>query len=138
MHLLQPATLPVSANKNRKIVPEVSVQTLQKATWVFQNIQQKYRKNILWYCCGFNIYTLIRGHNKKITNVSEEIIKSLCNCRTKNNCPVEIFFFLSNRIYQTSIIASNNITKLYIGFTKRKFKTPNKIQRAQSLFSQSE
>ena len=40
------------------------------------------------YCYAPNISTLISSHNKKITSNNERI-KSLCNCRTKTNCPVE-------------------------------------------------
>ena len=81
------------------------------------------RNNVkISHCCASNISTLISSHKKKITNNNEET-KSLCNCRIKINCPVENECCQTNVIYQASIIASNNTTKLYVGSTKRNFKT---------------
>ena len=72
--------------------------------------------------CAPNIPTLINSHNKKITHENEGMIR-LCNCRTKTNYPVENKCCHTNVIYQASITASNNTTKLYIGYTKINFKS---------------
>ena len=73
------------------------------------------------YCCSPNILALINGHNKRLLNSTEENV-NLCNCRSKNKCPVQNKCCLSRVIYQTNIKTSNNISKMYIGSTKRKFK----------------
>ena len=53
------------------------------------------------YCCSPNILALINGHNKRLKNRAEEN-ENLCNCRSKNSCPVQNKCpkFLTARIYE--------------------------------------
>ena len=74
------------------------------------------------YCCAPNIMALINSHNKKLTKKSDKNEK-LCNCRIKTNCPVDNKCCLSNVIYQAKVSTSVNDHKIYIGSTKRTFKS---------------
>ena len=65
---------------------------------------------------------LINSHNKKLTKKSDKNEK-LCNCRSKTNCPVDKKWCLNNVIYQAKISTSENDHKIYIGSTKRTFKS---------------
>ena len=82
------------------------------------------RNNVkISYCCAPNISTLISSHNRKISNENNEGNKTPCNCRNKTSCPVQNKCCQNNVIYQASITAANNTKKVYIGSTKRNFKT---------------
>ena len=81
------------------------------------------RNNVkISYCCAPNISAIINSHNKKITNNTEET-KSSCNCKNKDKCPIENKCCKTNVIYQANITTPNNTSKIYIGSTKRTFKT---------------
>ena len=49
--------------------------------------------------------------------------EKLCNCRSKTNCPVDNKCCLNNVIYQAKVSTSVNDHKIYIGSTKRTFKS---------------
>ena len=81
------------------------------------------------YSCMGNIKVIIQKHNKKVlckTNKSEEEKShsnstSLCNCRSKNLCPLDNKCLIKNVIYKATISSANE-TKNYIGSTGNTFK----------------
>ena len=81
------------------------------------------RKNVkVSYSCTANMQTIIQNHNKKtLSNKQEENIKT-CNCRNKNNCPLQGKCLTQATIYKASITHNNN-TVHYIGSTEKDFKT---------------
>ena len=71
---------------------------------------------------------LIQGHNKRtLRNIEKferkitETDKSLCNCRDKNQWPLEIKCLTKNIIYKATVTTKNEI-KQYIGSTGGPFK----------------
>ena len=49
--------------------------------------------------------------------------EKLCNCTSKINCPVNNKCCLNNIIYQAKVSTSDKDHKIYIGSTKRTFKS---------------
>ena len=74
------------------------------------------------YCCTPNVIALINSHNKKLMKNSDKN-KKLFNCRLKTNCPVDNMCCLNNVIYQAKVSTSVNDNQIYIGSTKRTFKS---------------
>ena len=74
------------------------------------------------YCCTPNIMALINSHNKKLMKKPDKK-ENLCNCRSKTNCPVENKCCQNNVIYQAKVSTSKDDYKVYIGSTKRSFKS---------------
>ena len=59
-----------------------------------------------------NIKILIQKHNRKyLKTKNNEENKTLCNCRTKNKCPLNKKCLVENVIYKT--IRSENKKKLF-------------------------
>ena len=56
--------------------------------------QHKYRKLFNWnnlkvsYCCIDNMESIIKKHNAKIINQKVDTLRSMCNCRIKDKCPL--------------------------------------------------
>ena len=70
-----------------------------------------------------NMGKLISGHNKKILNKNEPQ-ENLCNCRSKNNCPVGNKCLLSDVIYQATVTRLDNREKeTYVGLSSTSFKS---------------
>ena len=79
----------------------------------------------LSYSCLPNIKTIIAGHNQKILNNKQEtntINKKKCNCRKKEECPLDGNCQLESIIYKATI-TTNNKTFEYIGSTEKSFKS---------------
>ena len=70
-----------------------------------------------------NIKSVINTYNMKVLNNTTEITES-CNCRNKNNCPLDGKFLTSHIIYEAQITSNqlNYKQKFYIGTTKTGFK----------------
>ena len=65
-----------------------------------------------------------RNHNMKITNADNNanaITKEQCNCRKKDQCPLDNKCLTSSVIYNAQV-TTNNTTKNYIGLTEGTFK----------------
>jgi len=73
------------------------------------------------YSCTENIGTFIKKHNAKISSQTREDTPS-CNCRIKNECPLNGDCQKSSVIYKCIISVPNFPTKVYIGLTEKKFK----------------
>ena len=74
------------------------------------------------YCCTPNVNALINMHNKKLMNKPDKNEK-LCNCKSKSSCPVDNKCCLNNVIYQAKVSTTEDDHKIYIGSTKRTFKS---------------
>ena len=70
-----------------------------------------------------NIKSVINNHNMKVLNNTAEIEES-CNCRNKNNCPLDGKCFTPNIIYEAQIKSNqpNYKQKIYIGTAETDFK----------------
>ena len=76
------------------------------------------------YSCMDNMKTVINKHNMKITNADNNanaITGEQCNCRKKDQCPLDNKCLTSSVIYNAQV-TTNNTTKNYIGLTEGTFK----------------
>ena len=73
-----------------------------------------------------NVKQTIDGHNKatlkKATQPQHDNTKKMCNCRKKNECPLEGECLTKEIVYQTTI-TTKDTTETYIGLTASEFKT---------------
>ena len=71
-----------------------------------------------------NMKTVINKHNMKITNADNNANATTgeqCNCRKKDQCPLDNKCLSSSVIYNAQV-TTNNTTKNYIGLTEGTFK----------------
>ena len=74
------------------------------------------------YSCMENIGNIIKKHNQKILNKDDQqITHNPCNCRKKDNCPLEGECRASNIIYKATI-KSQHEQKIYYGLCEGEFK----------------
>ena len=77
------------------------------------------------YSCLPNIASVISAHNKKILHTQPNHIadNNLCNCRNRNDCPLDGSCLTESVIYKCHVTQSENDEgKHYIGLTGGKFK----------------
>lgn len=80
----------------------------------------------LSYSCLPNIKNKIDGHNKKILNknLPETPQTRTCNCRQKDQCPLDGNCLAESLIYQATVTRQDNKTdETYIGLCETNFKT---------------
>ena len=73
------------------------------------------------YSCTVNMSNIIKGHNKRITQPIT-IVNQRCNCRNKNECPLDGKCRTPNVIYKCVVSAPNTQDKVYIGLTENEWK----------------
>ena len=76
----------------------------------------------LSYSCSTNIENLIKGHNSKILNASKTQKQKLCNCRNKDQCPLNRDCLAKCIVYKAEVI-HDNTTETYYGQCEGEFKT---------------
>ena len=84
------------------------------------------------YSSTKNIFQIINNHNKEIikefqdrtNNNNNNSKQNECNCKTRNNCPMNGLCNLNKEVYQGIIYPKENIMdrKTYIGISSRKWK----------------
>ena len=88
-----------------------------------------------------NIFQIINNHNKEIikefqdrtnNNNNNNSKQNECNCKTRNNCPMNGLCNLNNVVYQGIIYPKENVKdkKTYIGISSMKWK----IRYANQIF----
>ena len=124
-------------NRNRKIIwfnPPFSKNVSTNIGKKFLNLIDKHfpktnklhkifnRNTIkLSYSCTKNMGRIIKSHNKKITTT--KTTENLdCNCRSKQNCPMDGKCRSSNVIYKCISSVPNKPDKVYIGLTEGEWK----------------
>ena len=85
------------------------------------------------YSCMNNTKQIIDNHNKRILTTSTQTNdaaaantkeRKTCNCRQKNNCPLNGNCLQPSVIYQATVTRKdNNTSQTYIGLTENDFKT---------------
>ena len=77
------------------------------------------------YCCTKNMSAKISSHNKSMMLKNEEEnateMNKLCNCRKKEECPMDNQCLKSNVVYRAKV-NTEDATKEYIGCTSNTFK----------------
>ena len=76
------------------------------------------------YSCMENMETIISKHNKKITNTNTATIpEKTCNCRKKDQCPLDNNCLSPSIIYNAKVTTNEDtFGKNYIGLTEGTFK----------------
>jgi hypothetical protein len=125
-------------NRKRNIIwfnPPFSKNVQTNIGKIFMNLIKKhFPKHHKFYClfnknnikisysCMENIGNIIKKHNQKILNKDDQqITHNPCNCRKKDNCPLEGEFRVSNIIYKATI-KSQHEQKIYYGLCEGEFK----------------
>ena len=67
----------------------------------------------LSYSCTTNVSNIIKGHNKKILNSGNKEQQRPCNCRIKNECPMNGDCLATNIIYKAEVTYDNSISTYY-------------------------
>ena len=127
-------------NRKRKIIwfnPPYSKNVTTKIGKYFLNLLDKHfpknhkyhklfnRNNVkISYSCTKNMKSIITDHNKSILNPSKQSQEG-CNCRNKNNCPLDGKCLSENIIYKATLNSNkpNHKPQVYIGLTEPTFKT---------------
>ena len=73
------------------------------------------------YCCTQNVGNIIKSHNKKLINSSNHH-EQPCNCRKKEDCPLEGKCRTENIIYKCIASTSGHPDKVYLGTAEGDFK----------------
>ena len=74
------------------------------------------------YSCMPNMSSIIKNHNKKILN-NNTTPKNGCNCRQKDQCPLDNNCLITSVIYKANVTTDkDNTGKNYIGLTEGTFK----------------
>ena len=73
------------------------------------------------YCCTQNLGNIIKSHNKKLISSNNQIILS-CNCRKKEECPLQGKCRANDLIYKCIPSATGFSHKVYLGTAQGEFK----------------
>ena len=74
------------------------------------------------YSCMDNMQSIINKHNKKVTSIdTKPNSQDQCNCRDKDQCPIDNKCLTSGVIYNARV-TTDDTTKNYIGLTEGTFK----------------
>ena len=86
------------------------------------------------YSCTDNQQTVIKKHNRKTLETRKTPSKeNNCNCRKKNDCPLENNCLTSSVVYNANVTTkSDTIGKNYIGLTEGTFKQRYTQQKLSS------
>jgi hypothetical protein len=74
------------------------------------------------YSCTDNIGKIIKSHNKNVSSTAKQPTLP-CNCRKKEDCPLNGDCRKSSVIYKCEVSAPGFPKKVYIGLTEKEFKT---------------
>ena len=74
------------------------------------------------YSCLPNIKSILDSHNKKIANNVNNQVPTY-DCKNLNDCPVKGSCLEKNVVYRADVTTEQDqVTKVYVGSTKRAFK----------------
>jgi len=77
------------------------------------------------YSCMPSIRSYIDAHNKQLLsnhNLEQRTDQRTCNCRKKENCPLEGNCMVNGVIYQATVESDESTDMTYIGSTENNFK----------------
>ena len=131
-------TAPTKRNRKRNIIwfnPPYSKNVQTNVAITFLNLIKKHfppnhnlhpifnKNNVkVSYSCMPNMGSIIKNHNKKILN-NNTTPKNGCNCRQKDQCPLDNNCLITSVIYTANVTTDkDNTGKNYIGLTEGTFK----------------
>ena len=74
------------------------------------------------YCCTQNVGSIVKLHNKKLVNTNNQSTLP-CNCRKKEECPLEGKCRSPDIIYKCIVSAPGFPIRVYLGTAEGEFKT---------------
>ena len=74
------------------------------------------------YRCTPNLARKVSAHNAKILKSKPEKVQRECDCRIKENCPVENKCLQKGVVYQATLTRDDQKVETYIGLTATTFK----------------
>ena len=74
------------------------------------------------YCNPKNMKSKIDKHNRNILEPNLDEVQNSCNCRVKENCPLNGNCLVKSIIYKAEVSAPNKTTMTYYGLTEKTFK----------------
>ena len=77
----------------------------------------------LSYSCMPNLSQIINSTNRRKLHQNTNTEKQTCNCRRKDECPLQQKCLTSAIIYQATVTAEENKKETYVGMTETTFKT---------------
>ena len=117
---------PYSMNVKTKVAKKF-LSIVNRCFHRFHKFRKIFNKNTLKvsYSCLPNMASIVSAHNKKILNgpSNEKANVKSCNCRKRNDCPLDGSCLTENVIYKCHVKESvNDEGKHYIGLTGGTFK----------------
>ena len=69
------------------------------------------------YSCMPSLQTIINSHNRKVLSSAETRNEETCNCKVKENCPLQGNCLTANNLYKATLSSSipGYGTKIYLG-----------------------
>jgi len=130
---------PAKKNRKRKIIwfnPPFSKNVQTNVGKTFLNLIQKHfppkhkfncifnKNNVkISYSCMPNMATIITNHNKQIISNNTTPLQNGCNCRKKEQCPLDNNCLSTSLVYNAHVTTDEDSTgKNYIGLTEGTFK----------------
>ena len=88
------------------------------------------------YNCIQNISQIIKGHNKKVTQIKRNHQLD-CNCRIKAVCPLNCDCRKKNVTYRCTSLTTFQPKKVYLGFAEGEFKNQRYYNHTQSFWNKN-
>ena len=110
---------------SNNVKSNVRKQFLKLVRWNFpkgHKLNKIFNKNTFKasYSCMRNMSSILTSRNKKILAENEKQYE--CNCRNKDECPLENKCLTPRVIHEADVITSNTSRKFYIGLSDTPFK----------------
>ena len=105
-------------NKCKKLIPQTSRSSFSRV-YKFHKIFNPNRLKTS-YCCMKNMGSIISSHNKQVLQPRNQNYG--CNCRKKENCPLDNKCLTPNIIYEAQISNTNDEHKKFLGAAETSFK----------------
>ena len=84
--------------------------------YIYNQLHKIFNRNTVKvsYSCTPNVGSIIKSHNKKLTNAEKQQTKH-CNCRKKQECQLEGKCRSEDIIYKCVVTATGHPRKVYLG-----------------------
>ena len=112
-------------NKNvRTNIGKIFIKLIKKHFPKHHKLHKIFNSNTikLSYSCTTNMKNIIKQHNAKLLKKETEEEVKLCNCKNKENCPLNGKCQIKNIVYKASV-TSDEDQKLYYGTSEGEFKS---------------
>ena len=123
--LVQCILIQVAASLNTASSDEISESLLLTDSGIFLMMLGGWFDLLCTYSCMPNVQQIIKGHNQAILRNSaqptQDEAERACNCRKKDECPLEGNCLSKGIVYQVQVTSASKI-ETYVGLTAAEFK----------------